>query len=159
LIEPNPHDDAASTLELDAMWSCVLRKPNQSWAWLAICRKTRHVVAYVTGDRSEATCRQLWNAIPETYRSGTWSTDFWQADAAVIPDEQHEAVGKETGETAHIERFNTTIRQRLARFVRKTLSFSKAQLMHDICLRLFLWRSNMDIRRKWLIDFRVCKVF
>jgi IS1 family transposase len=58
-------------------------------------------------------------------------------------------VGKETGETAHVERFKNTVRQRLARFVRKTLSFSKSVLMHEICLRLFLWRYNQDIRRKW----------
>ncbi|MBX0328228.1 hypothetical protein K2Z83_11125 [Oscillochloris sp. ZM17-4] len=50
----------------------------------------------------------------------------------ILPDDQHEAVGKETGETAHIERFNNTIRQRLARFVRKTLSFSKTDLMHEV---------------------------
>ncbi len=151
LIAPDPHDLGATTLELDEMWSFVLRKTNQSWVWLAICRKTRQVVAHVTGDRGEKTCRELWNAIPEAYRSGTCYTDFWKAYALVIPDDQHEAVGKETGETAHIERFNNTIWQRLARFVRKTLSFSKSQLMHDICLRLFLWRYNMDIRQKWLI--------
>jgi len=132
------------------MWSFVLRKTNQSWTWLAICRKTRQVVAYVIGDRSELTCRQLWNKIPDSYRQGMCYTDFWKAYAAVIPDDQHEAVGKETGETAHVERFNNTIRQRLARFVRKTLSFSKSSLMHDICFRLFLWRYNMDIRKKWV---------
>jgi insertion element IS1 protein InsB len=148
---PDPRDPGATTLELDEMWSFVLRKTNQSWVWLALCRKTRQVVAYVTGDRSEKTCRKLWNAIPEAYRSATCYTDFWKAYALVIPDDHHEAVGKETGETAHIERFNNTIRQRLARFVRKTLSFSKSQLMHDICLRLFLWRYNMDIRQRWLV--------
>jgi insertion element IS1 protein InsB len=150
LIEPNPHDPAATTLELDEMWSFVVRKTDQLWTWLAICRKTRQVVAYVVGDRSEVTCRKLWGKIPETYRYGTCYTDFWQAYAAVIPDDQHAAVGKETGETAHVERFNNTIRQRLARFVRKTLSFSKSALMHDICLRLFLWRYNMEIRQKWM---------
>ena len=150
LIAPNPHDPEATTLELDEMWSFVLRKTDQLWTWLAICRKTRQVVAYVVGDRSEATCRKLWDKIPETYRYGTCYTDFWQAYAAVIPDDQHAAVGKETGETAHVERFNNTIRQRLARFVRKTLSFSKSALMHTICLRLFLWRYNMEIRQKWM---------
>jgi len=54
-------------------------------------------------------------------------------------------VGKETGETAHIERFNNTIRQRLGRFVRKTLSFSKSDTMHEICLRLFLFRYNRTL--------------
>jgi len=37
-------------------------------------------------------------------------TDFWKAYQAVIPEEQHSAVGKETGETAHVERWNNTLR-------------------------------------------------
>jgi insertion element IS1 protein InsB len=32
----------------------------------------------------------------------------------------------------------------LARFVRKTLSFSKSLVMHDVCLRLFLHRYNLE---------------
>ena len=58
--------------------------------------------------------------------------------------EQHTAVGKETGETAHVERWNNTLRQRLARFVRKTLSFSKSPVMHEACLNLFLHRYNRE---------------
>ena len=58
-------------------------------------------------------------------RAGRCFTDFWAAYQAVIPADQHTAAGKETGETAHVERWNTTLRQRLARFVRKTLSFSR----------------------------------
>jgi insertion element IS1 protein InsB len=58
--------------------------------------------------------------------------------------EQHLAGGKETGETAHVERWNKTLRQRLARFVRKTLSFSKSLFMHEACLRLFLHRYNCE---------------
>ena len=61
--------------------------------------------------------------------------------------EQHTAVGKETGETAHVERWNNTLRQRLARFVRMTLSFSKSVVMHKACLLLFLHRYN----REWAI--------
>jgi len=34
------------------------------------------------------------------------------------PSEQQRPVGKETGETAHIERWNNTLRKQLARFVR-----------------------------------------
>ena len=107
-------------------------------------------MAFVLGARDEITCQKLWRAIPQVYQQGTCYTDFWSAYQAVIPDEQHEAVGKETGETAHVERFNNTLRQRLARFVRKTLSFSKSQLMHEICLRLFIWRYNMDIYAMYL---------
>ena len=48
------------------------------------------------------------------------------------------------GETAHVERWNNTLRQRLARFVRMTLSFSKSVVMHEACLLLFLHRYNVD---------------
>src|SRR2546428_487460 len=54
------------------------------------------------------------------------------------------SIGKETGETAHVERWNNTLRQRLARFVRMTLSFSKSAAMHEMCLLLFLYRYNLD---------------
>ncbi|MGI8468829.1 MAG: IS1 family transposase [Pyrinomonadaceae bacterium] len=42
-------------------------------------------------------------------------------------------------------RWNNTLRQRLARFVRKTLSFSKSDAMHEICLFLFLHRYNNEL--------------
>ncbi len=102
------------------------------------------MLAYARGDRSQKTCRLLWEAVPQVYRAGHCFTDFWSAYQAVIPEEQHTAVGKETGETAHVERWNNTLRQRLARFVRKTLSFSTSLMMHDVCLRLFLHRYNLE---------------
>ncbi len=42
-------------------------------------------------------------------------TDFWAAYAAVPPSKRHRAVGKETGKTSYIERFNNTLRQRVSR--------------------------------------------
>ena len=109
-----------------------------------MCRKTRQVVAYAVGNRSKKTCQRLWEAIPQAYRQGHCFTDFLRGYASVIPEEQHTAVGKETGETAHVERWKNTLRQRLARFVRMTWSFSKSEIMHEACLLLFLHRSNRD---------------
>jgi IS1 family transposase len=146
LLAPDPEESTSTTLELDEVWSFVLKKAKQSWIWIALCRKTRQVVAYALGDRSKQTCQRLWEAIPSVYRNGHCFTDFWVAYSAVIPDEQHTAVGKETGETAHVERWNNTLRQRLARFVRMTLSFSKSVVMHEACLLLFLHRYNEDRR-------------
>ena len=144
LLELDATDAEAMVLASDERWSFVLKKTNQAWIWIALCRKTRQVVAYAVGDRSEQTCLCLWGAIPAAYRAGHCYTDFWKAYRTVIPEEQHTAVGKETGETAHVERWNTTLRQRLARFVRKTLSFSKSSLMHTACLKLFLHRYHRD---------------
>ncbi len=146
VFAPAPADPAATDLELDELWSFVLKKAYKRWIWLALCRRTRQVVAYVIGDRSAATCQKLWARIPAAYRAGRCFTDFWEAYANVIPAAQHVAAGKETGLTAHIERWNNTLRQRLARFVRKTLSFSKSEVMHEICLRLFLHRYNLSCK-------------
>ena len=144
VIPPDANDAEATILELDELWAFVLKKTNQAWIWIALYRKTRQVVAYAVGDRSEKTCRRLWEAIPHAYRVEHCYTDFWSAYQAVIPEEQHLPGGKETGETAHVERWNNTLRQRLARFVRKTLSFSKSLFMHDACLNLFLHPYNLE---------------
>ena len=137
--------EETATLELDELWSFVLKKANKRWISIALCRQTRQVVAFVIGDRSQATCQKLWEKIPEAFRQAHCFSDFWEAYQLVIPPEQHTAVGKESGQTAHVERWNNTLRQRLARFVRKTLSFSKSDVMHEICLFLFLHRYNNEL--------------
>lgn len=144
LLEPDPEEPETTTLELDELWSFVLRKGCKRWVWLALCRSTRQVVAYFIGDRSEKSCRKLWERVPQAYRSGSCYSDFWKAYEEVIPKEHHGAVGKESGQKAHVERWNNTLRQRLSRFVRKSLSFSKSDRMHEICLRLFLHRYNLS---------------
>jgi IS1 family transposase len=64
--------------------------------------------------------------LPDIYRQCAVSyTDFWAAYAAVFPSERHQAFGKASGHTNHIERFNCTLRQRVSRLIRKALSFSQ----------------------------------
>ena len=65
-------------------------------------------------------------------------TDFWTAYPLVLPQKRHRAVGKETGLTNHIERFNNTLRQRISRLVQQTLSFSKKIQNHIGALLLFI---------------------
>jgi insertion element IS1 protein InsB len=129
-------------LELDELWSFVLKKSQKRWVWLALCRRTRQIVAYVIGDRSEETCRQLWERIPTEYKACHTFSDFWDAYRKVFPKTTHQSVSKESGQTNHIERWNNTLRQRLSRFVRKTLSFSKSDHFHEAALRLFIHRYN-----------------
>jgi insertion element IS1 protein InsB len=145
LCEPDPTDAASTALELDELWSFVLKRTNKRWIWIALCRATRQVVAYAVGDRSHSTCQKLWAAIPAAYRDAHCFSDFWEAYQLIIPPEQHTAAGKESGLTAHVERWNNTLRQRLGRFVRKSLSFSKSDTMHELCLRLFLHDYNQSL--------------
>lgn len=131
-------------LELDELWSFVLKKDNKRWVWIALCRRTRQVVAFYVGDRSQESCLALWERIPADYKKCISYSDFWEAYEAVLSAETHQCVGKETGQTAHVERWNNTLRQRLARFVRKTLSFSKSDFFHQLALRLFIHNYNLD---------------
>ncbi len=64
---------------------------------------------------------------------------------AVLPSPQHMAVGKETGRTAYVERFNNTARQRISRLVRKTLSFSKKLHNHIGAIWYFVHNYNLSL--------------
>ena len=131
---PPKEDDI---LELDEVWSFIKQKENKIWLWVALCRRTRQVVAYILGDRSEKSCKELWYAIPEIYKNLHSYSDFWDAYKKIFSKETHRSVGKESGQTNHIERWNNTIRQWLGRYTRKTLSFSKSEVFHYLVTHLF----------------------
>ncbi|MBF0102479.1 MAG: hypothetical protein HQK77_16370 [Desulfobacterales bacterium] len=107
--------------------------------------ETRQIVAFVNEDHSLETCQKLWDQIPEEYRRCHTFSDFWKAYEAVFPEETHRSVVKETGKTAHMERWNNTLRQRVGRFVRETLSFSKDELWHDKVTLWFILTYNKAI--------------
>ena len=141
-MAPAQPDD---TLELDELWSFVAQRHNQRWLWTALCRRTRQVVAFVIGDRSEQTCRKLWESIPDAYRRCHSYSDCWETYRRVFPKATHRSVGKAEGQTNHLERWNNTLRQANARYVRKTLSFSKSDFYHEIVTRFFIIRYNLRL--------------
>ena len=65
--------------------------------------------------------------------------------ATVLPEETHCSVDKESGETRRMERWNNTLRQRIGRFVGKTLSFSKSRWRHDKITHWFIVTYNSSI--------------
>ncbi len=138
LLPATPND----VLELDEMWSFVRKKEDPRWLWTAMCRRTRQIVAFVIGDRSKATCLRLWKSIPKKYQHCYIFSDFWAAYQHVFPAETHHCVGKETGETAPMERWNNTLRQRVGRYVRQTLSFSKSDEYHHLVTTWFIVQYN-----------------
>jgi IS1 family transposase len=90
------------------------------------CLKLLDTFRMAIGARTKASARRLWASLPGVYRQcAVCYTDFWKAYAAILPSKRHRAVGQESGQTSHIERFNNTLRQRCSRLVRKTLSYSK----------------------------------
>ena len=91
-------------------------------------------------------CTHLKTAIPSVYRQCAVAyTDFWRAYALVFPTPSHKSVGKESGKTNYIERFNCTMRQRVSRLVRKTLSFSKKLENHIGAIWFFIHHYNLSL--------------
>lgn len=128
------------------MWSFVDNKGNKQWVWLALDADTREIVGVYIGARDEAAARQLWESLPAVYRQCPVAyTDFWAAYTAVLPSKRHRAVGKETGKTSYVERFNNTLRQRVSRLVRKTLSFSKSLENHIGAIWYFVHAYNKSL--------------
>jgi insertion element IS1 protein InsB len=113
------------------MWSFVYCKKIKVYIWLAIARTTREFSGGYLGDRSRQSAKKLWASLPGVYRQCTVTyTDFWESCKTVIPSQRHREVGKETGQTNHIKRLNNTLRQRISRLVRGSLSFSKKMENH-----------------------------
>jgi len=134
-------------IQCDQMWSFVGNKANKQWIWLAIDETTREIVGVYVGARSRQGAKQLWRSLPTVYRQcAVCYTDFWEAYEQVIPSKRHRAVGKETGMTSYIERFNNTMRQRVGRLVRKTLSFSKKLSNHIGAVWNFVHHYNAELQ-------------
>ena len=133
--------------EADEMWSFVQKKANKQWIWIAMDAKTRQIIAFHVGDRRGESGKALWANIPLVYREqATFHTDQYEVYKGVIPAEQHRAITKQARKTNHIERFNNTLRQRVSRLVRETLSFSKTLANHIGAIKYFICHYNLTRR-------------
>ena len=133
-------------IQCDELWSFVGNKNNKQWVWLAIDQGTSEVVGVFVGDRSQKGAQGLWDSLPPVYRQcAVCYTDFWEAYEVIFPKKRHKAVGKESGQTYKIERFNGTLRQRVSRLVRKALSFSKKIENHMGAIWYFVHHYNKTL--------------
>jgi insertion element IS1 protein InsB len=131
-------------VETDDMSSIVHKKAHQQWIWIAMDAETRQVLAFHVGDRSPKRGKRLWAKILQAYRQhATFDTDQDVVYAGAIPAAQHRAISKLARPTNHIERCNNTLRQRVSRLVRETLSFSKKLINHIGAIRMFICHDNL----------------
>ncbi|MGE3541697.1 MAG: IS1 family transposase [Candidatus Tectimicrobiota bacterium] len=131
--------------EADEMWSFVQKKANKQWIGIAMDATNRQIMAFHVGDRSRESGKALWSDIPAVYREhATFHTDQYEVYKGVIPTAQHRAITKKARKTHHIERFNNTLRQRVSRLVRETLSFSKILANHIGAIKYFICHYNLE---------------
>jgi insertion element IS1 protein InsB len=148
-VDVMPKPQQRRRVQMDELWSFVDNKGWEYWVWLALDEQTREIVGCHIGDRSGVSAIALWESMPLGYQQyAVCYTDYWVSYPVAIPAKQHRPVGKETGRTSYIERFNNTLRQRVSRLARKTLSFSKSLENHVGAIWSFIHSYNAAIHAK-----------
>ncbi len=127
--------------ELDEQWSFVGKKSNQRWLWYAVDHKTNRILAYVFGTRKYKVFETL-KAMLEPFGIQRYYTDNWGAYERYLDAEKHET-GK--ANTQKIERKNLNLRTWIKRLNRKTICFSKLEIMHDTVIGLLINKLEFGI--------------
>jgi insertion element IS1 protein InsB len=125
-------------LEMDEMWSFVGQKEQEAWLWYAFEPRSRQIVAWLIGERTDKNCRRLLNQLKHC-RVLRFCTDEWKSYRKLIPWAQH-WVGKRW--TQRIERQNLNFRTHLKRLQRRTICFSKTSQMHEAVIKLYIDHHN-----------------
>ena len=118
-------------------------RPKKRGLGTALGRRTRPLVACAFGERSEQTGPIVRQRRPPAYSRCRRLSDLWEAYGHVVPRRQPRSVETAREETSHRERWNNTLRQAHARYVRKTLSFSQSDFYPELVTRLFSIRYNL----------------
>jgi len=134
---------AGDIVEFDELWSFVQSKAYRVWVWIALCRRTKQVVAYYLGNRDRASFQEFYKKLPIEYANCLSTSDGFEAYRCLVIY-GHKMGKKKKGRTAQVEAFNTVLRQRLSRLVRKTCAFSKSIEMHEMVIRWFIQQYNEE---------------
>lgn len=113
--------------EIDEQWSYVQNKQNQRWLWYALDKISGKVIAYTFGTRVDNTLKALLDKLKD-YKVTFYFTDAWGSYYRLLDKAKH-IVSKKY--TQLIERFNLNWRTRCKRLTRKTICFSKSEIIHD----------------------------
>jgi len=125
-------------LEVDEMWSFVGSKEHPAWLWYAFEPRSKRIVAWTIGRRTEQTCRRLLKQLSRC-QVLRFCTDDWESYQKLIPETNHWR-GKQW--TQRIERQNLNFRTHLKRLHRRTICFSKSAEMHEAVIKLYIEQHN-----------------
>ena len=116
-------------------------KSNQRWLWYAIDHASNTVLAYRFGKRQDVVFKEL-KALVEPLGIRRYYTDDWGAYERHLEAEKHQ-VGKQN--TQKIERKNLNWRIWIKRLARKTICFSKLEMMHDTVIGLLINKVEFGV--------------
>ncbi len=144
-VNPNYHSKTGDSVkvriepvcleaEVDEQWSFIGKKSHQRWLWYAVDHDTNEVLAFTFGARQDEVFRDLQDHL-KGFPIERYYTDNWGAYSRNLDPECHQ-IGKD--QTQKIERKNLNWRTWIKRLARKTLCFSKLEIMHDTVIGLLI---------------------
>ncbi|EMG9895046.1 MULTISPECIES: IS1 family transposase [Enterobacteriaceae] len=129
-----PGAEVVICCEADEQWSYVRSKGNPRWLFYAYDRIRKRVLAHVFGPRNALTLRRLL-ALLSQFNIAFYMTDAWPVYRTLLASTSH-VVSKKY--TQRIERHNLNLRTHLKRLARRTICFSKSEVMHDKIIGWYL---------------------
>jgi len=124
----------AYTAEADEFWSFVGNKHNQRWTWYVMEKQSGIIIAWLNGKRTDEDLGKLLSLL-DNFPINKYYTDNWGGYERLLPREKH-IIGKD--ETWKIERKNLNFRTHIKRLSRKTICFSKDDIIHDNVIGMYI---------------------
>lgn len=109
-------------------------KGNPRWLFYAYDRIRKRVLAHVFGPRNAQTLRRLL-ALLSQFNIAFYMTDACPVYRTLLTSTSH-IISKKY--TQRIERHNLNLRTHLKHFARRTICFSKSEVMHDKIIGWYL---------------------
>ncbi len=125
----------AKTHEVDELCTFIGNKKRRLWICYGLERKTRTVVDFRIGSRTNKTLRGVIDTLLLS-GSQTIYTDGLKNYKSLIPQTLHKTTRFGTN---HIERKNLSLRTHLKRLNRKTICYTKSILMLSAILKIYFW--------------------
>lgn len=121
--------------EMDELCTYVKCKTRKRWIAYAIRQDTKAVVDFSIGSRSNKTLKKVTDTLILSNALKVF-TDKLPNYKYLLPSSIHST--KHRG-TNRIERKNLTLRTHLKRLSRRTICFSKSDMMLSACLKIYFW--------------------
>ncbi len=87
---------------------------------------------------------RLIKKIPIEYLKCQSYSDYWKSGVILKVKGNHQQVRKDSGQTNHIERYWATLRARITRYVRESVSFSRRLRYHHPVTKMFIVDYNQN---------------
>jgi len=122
-----------SSYEIDELCTFLKCKSKRIWIVYAFERATKSIVCFNIGTRSNLTLKKVVDKVLNANPQAVF-TDRLKIYRSLIPQCIHKTVRFGTN---HIERVNLTLRTHLKRLNRKSICFSKSEIMLKAVLKIY----------------------